>query len=56
MFAQPIAAFFDRNRVKLRGRNPCGDSGIVDVDDRRQIRLDGVADFHFFCSDGRSLL
>ena len=53
MLFQPIAAFFERDRLQLRSCDAGRDRGVVNFNDRRQVRFDRVADFHFFGRDYR---
>ena len=46
MFAKPRQPFFDRNLLQLRGRNAAPNGFVVDLDDRRKIRFQRVANDH----------
>ena len=53
MFAEPRQTRFDGGRLKLRGHHAGRHSGVINLDDHRQICLNSVADdqihgFRFF--------
>ena len=50
MFAEPGQTRFDRGRLKLGCHHAGRHSGIVNVDDRRQIGLHSISDDHFVCT------
>ena len=54
MFPEPLQTRFDRGRLKLRCHHSRRHSGVVNLDNRRQVNLSSIADdqihgFRFLC-------
>jgi hypothetical protein len=47
MFVEPWQTCFDRRWLKLGGYHARWYGGVIDLDDRRQVGLNGIANDHF---------